>query len=48
MKVNATTIITAYYSLNKSKYDTGKYRAWIQNFCKIPSPMVIFTSETYA
>lgn len=48
MKLSDTTIITAFYPLDKSKYDTGKYRAWIQNFCKIPSAMVIFTTEKYA
>jgi hypothetical protein len=48
MKVGDTTIITAFYPLKKSKYENGKYRAWIQNFCKIPSAMVIFTTETYS
>ena len=48
MKVSDTSVITAFYPLNKSKYNIGKYRAWIQNFCKIPSAMVIFTSEVYA
>ena len=48
MVVAETTIVTAFYPLKKSKYDLGKYRAWIQNFCKIPSAMVIFTTESYA
>ena len=47
MSVAETTIVTAFYPLKKSKYDTGKYRAWIQNFCKIPAHMVIFTTEVY-
>lgn len=48
MKLYDTSIITTFYPLDKSKYETGKYRAWIQNFCKIPSAMVIFTTEIYA
>lgn len=48
MKLADTTIITAFYPLENSKYDIGKYRAWIQNFCKIPSAMVIFTTEVFA
>jgi hypothetical protein len=43
-----TTIISAFYPLTKSKHDIGHYRAWIQNFCKIPKAMVIFTTEVYA
>jgi len=48
MKLADTTLISMFYVLDKSKYNTGKYRAWIQNFCKIPSAMVIFTTEEYA
>ena len=43
-----TTVVTAFYPLKKSKHDLGKYRAWIQNFCKIPCAMTIFTTEIYA
>lgn len=48
MKVNDTTIVTMFYPLENSKYNIGKYRAWIQNFCKIPSAIVIFTTEECA
>jgi hypothetical protein len=48
MKLANTTIITMFYPLEKSRYTIGQYRAWIQNFCKIPSAMVIFTTEKYA
>ena len=48
MKVDTTTIISAFYPLKSSRYSIGNYRAWIQNFCKIPSSMVIFTTEEYA
>lgn len=48
MKVDDTTIVSAFYPLPNSKHDTGKFRAWIQNFCKIPCAMVIFTTEVYA
>ena len=47
MLVSETTVVTAFYPLKKSKHDLGKYRAWIQNFCKIPCAMVIFTTEAY-
>jgi hypothetical protein len=48
MKVDTTTIISAFYPLKSSRHSIGNYRAWIQNFCKIPSSMVIFTTEEYA
>jgi hypothetical protein len=48
MAISETTVVTAFYPLKKSKHDIGKYRAWIQNFCKIPCTMVIFTTEVYA
>jgi hypothetical protein len=48
MKVDNVTIVSAYYPIQPSKYSIGQYRAWIQNFCKIPSTMVIFTDEVYA
>jgi hypothetical protein len=43
-----TTIVTAFYPLKTSQHSIGNYRAWIQNFCKIPSSMVIFTTEEYS
>ena len=46
--LSETTIVSAFYPLTKSKHDIGQYRAWIQNFCKIPKAMVIFTTEVYA
>jgi hypothetical protein len=48
MKLSDTTIVTAFYPLEKSNYTIGQYRAWIKNFCKIPSTMIIFTTEVYA
>ena len=48
MKVDDTTIVSAFYPLPNSKHEAGKFRAWIQNFCKIPCTMVIFTTEIYA
>jgi hypothetical protein len=48
MKVDNTTIITAFYPLKSSKHSIGNYKAWIQNLCKIPSSIVIFTTEEYA
>ena len=47
MLVSTTTIISAFYPLQNPKYTISKYRAWIRNFCKIPSAMVIFTTEEY-
>jgi len=48
MSISDITVVTAYYPLKKSKYNIGKYRAWIQNFCKIPCTGVIYTTEVYA
>ena len=48
MKVDTATIVSAFYPLKSSYHSIGNYRAWIQNFCKIPASMVIFTSEQYA
>jgi len=41
------TIVTALYTLKKSKYSTGNYRAWLQNFCSIPFHCIFFTTEKY-
>ena len=45
--LSETTLVSAFYPL-KSKYDINHYKAWIQNFCKIPKAMVIFTTEACA
>ena len=42
-----TTVVTAYYPIDKAKHSKDHYRAWIQNFCRIPCAMVIFTTEVY-
>ena len=46
--LSETTVVSAFYPLEQSRYDIGKYRAWIKNFCKIPATMIIFTSEVFA
>ena len=43
-----TTVVTAYYPLSISKHSVANYRSWIQNFCKIPCTMIIFTTEELA
>ena len=48
MKLDATTVVTAFYPLKNTRHSIGNYRAWIQNFCKIPCSLIIFTSEEYA
>jgi hypothetical protein len=48
MKLDITTVVSAFYPLKSSKYSIGNYRAWIQNFCKIPFSIIIFTTEQYA
>ena len=48
MKPDIATIISAFYPLKSSPHSIGNYRAWIQNFCKIPASMIIFTTEEYA
>lgn len=40
-----STIVTAYYPLQKAKHSITEYREWIENFCQIPKPMVIFTTS---
>ena len=47
MVLSTTTIVSAFYPIQNPKYTIGKYKAWIQNFCKIPSAMIIFTTEEY-
>lgn len=46
--LSETTLVSAFYPITDSKYSIGQYRAWIQNFCKIPKAMVIFTTEVYS
>ena len=43
-----TTIISGFYPLTGSKYSIRNYKAWLQNLCKIPIYLVIFTTERYA
>ena len=43
-----STVISAFYPLKGSKYSIGNYRAWLQNLCKIPMNLVLFTTEKYA
>lgn len=48
MKADTTTVVSAFYPLKHSSHSIGNYRAWIQNFCKIPFSLIIFTTEQYA
>jgi len=43
-----TTIISAYYPLNYSTYSIKNYKVWLQNLCRIPCYIVIFTTESLA
>lgn len=43
-----TTIISAYYPLKGSMYSIKSYKSWLQNFCKIPCYIIIFTTEALA
>ena len=47
MSLAETTVVTAFYPLKKSKHKISKFKAWIQNICRIPAHLVIFTTETY-
>lgn len=38
------TVVTAYYEI-PSKFPSTKYWEWIENFCKIPCDLVLFTSS---
>lgn len=42
-----TTVVTAFYPL-KSKHSIEKYLEWINNFCKIPCNLVLFTNAELA
>lgn len=41
---NKTTIVSAYFEINKSKHGKKNYYKWTNNFLKIKTPMVIFTN----
>ena len=45
-----TTVISAFYPLliPNAKYSIGNYKSWLQNLCKIPMHLIIFTTESYA
>lgn len=43
-----TTVISAYYPLKGSTYSIKSYKSWLQNFCKIPCYIIIFTNEALA
>lgn len=45
-----TTVISAFYPLVvlNPKYSIGHYKVWLQNLCKIPMHLIIFTTETFA
>jgi hypothetical protein len=42
------TVVTAYYPLGKAKHSGAAYMQWIQNFCRIPCSLVVFTDEETA
>jgi hypothetical protein len=44
---STTTIVTAFYPLEKSKHSVQKYIEWARNFCQIPRHMVIFTTASF-
>jgi len=45
-----TTVVSAFYPLilSNPKYSIGHYKGWLQNFCKIPMHLIIFTTESLA
>jgi hypothetical protein len=45
-----TTVVSAFYPLvvSNPKYSIGHYKVWLQNLCKIPMHLIIFTTETFA
>ncbi|UJR19720.1 hypothetical protein I4U23_022854 [Adineta vaga] len=45
---HTTTIVTAYFPLEKSKYSQDKYHLWLKNFLGFcHSPMIIYTSNEH-
>jgi hypothetical protein len=43
-----TTVITAFYPLEKSKHSVECYHSWLKNFCAIPCLLVIYTDTSSA
>jgi len=42
-----TTVISAYFKINKSKHSDSDYQKWIQNFLSsVKSPLVLFTDNS--
>lgn len=44
----SATVVTAFYPLSRSKHGVTKYMTWIQNFCKNPCSLVVFTDAATA
>jgi hypothetical protein len=43
-----TTIISVFYPIKELTYSIGHYKRWLQNLCRIPIHLVIFTTEEFA
>lgn len=44
----SATVVTAFYPLSRSKHGVAKYMEWIENFCRIPCSLVVFTDAATA
>jgi hypothetical protein len=44
------TVISTFYPLiiSNAKFSIGTYKLWLQNLCRIPCYLIIFTTETLA
>ena len=43
-----TTVVTAFYPLQKSKHAIEQYNEWINHFCKFNCNLVVYTNDEYA
>ena len=48
VSTSTTTVVSAFYPLEKSKHGVDRYHSWLQNFCAIPCLLVIYTDEASA
>ena len=48
MAVPTTTVVSAFYPLEKSKHGVDRYHRWLQNFCEIPCLLVLYTDAASA
>jgi len=43
-----TTVVSAFYPLEKAKHGVDRYHSWLRNFCEIPCLLVLYTDAASA